>query len=244
MSFIFEDDSIQELLFQIDSNQFSQTDRDAYIQFDDIEYGFTAPIVNGGSYLSVERGTLPAGGIPLTIFESAFNNGDIQFFSTLYDPVGRELYDAPILIWYRTLGDYSFAYPYNNDVYAEYSDYWYPYLYNYYPIHFAYSRINSKSYYPVHRRNYFKFPRRSRLPINGSHARYSIGNFVNRRPVMSPTNSYGHSSIRTTRMSGGGGGRGGMGGTGGGRGGGPGGRGGGGGGGGGRMSGGGGGKKR
>lgn len=228
MSTNFENDLIQELLFQIDSNQFSTTDREAYVIYDDDQYGFIAPVVNGAMYVSVSEGTLPQNGIPVSTFEDAFYSGKVQFFSSKYDPVGRQLYDAPLLIWYRTLGDYSFEYPYNNDNFIEYSDYWYPYLYDYYPLHFAYSSINSRSYYPVANRDYVKFGRirgrRNHLPMRSTYRRYNLGNFQNtfhgsRTNISGPRMGGGGGRMNRGggggRMGGGGGGRMGSGGRGG-----------------------------
>lgn len=182
-----DDDVIYELLLQIDSNQFAITDRDAYIEFEDERYGFVAPIVNGAAYLSVEAGTLPSGGIPVDVLVEAFRAGRVFFYATRYDPVGRQLYDAPLLVWYRTLNDYddTVLRDYDDDWYATYYyDYWYPYFYDRYPFRYGYGTISGGSYYPVHRRNYKTFRhvrgRRDRPPTHGSYGRYSVGNFQHR----------------------------------------------------------------
>jgi len=184
-------DSVQEVVFKINSNQFAQTDRDAYLSYDEPTYGFSAPVINGTVYLSVKDGTLPANGIPVKVLLNAFNTGQISLFSSVYDATGQAFYDAPLMIWYRTLGDYNFLYPFYDDYYNNYySDYWYPYLYNYYPFHSAYSTIHGGGYRRVPRDGFRHFPRpvgRTNVPLpKGPFGKYGTGAMQHRTPGSSP----------------------------------------------------------
>jgi hypothetical protein len=141
-------------------------------------------------YISVKDGTLPSNGIPLHVLLDAFNSGKITLFTTVYDISGQTLYDAPLLMWYRTLGDYNFLYPFYNDYFDNYySDYWYPYLSNYYPFHYASSTIHGGGYRRVPHDGFRRFPRPVGRPTpHGPYGQYRVGAMQHRTaPTSTPS---------------------------------------------------------
>lgn len=171
-------DTIYELVIQIDSNQFARTDREGYIKFDDEKYGFIAPIIDGTAYLRVGDG-LSQGGIPVDVLVYAFENGQVYFFSSIYDHVGRRLYDAPIWILYRTLDAYNYV---DDDYYDESA---WPFSYsNRYPWNYARGTIyGHRTMQRVSRKHFSKFPTHrqvhgnNRMRTSGSYGRFNMGNF-------------------------------------------------------------------
>ena len=169
-------DRIYELVIEIDSNQFSQTDREAYIKFEDENFGFIAPVISGVAYLTIGDG-LTQNGIPVDVLIDAFKYGKVYLFSSIYDPVGRTLYDAPLLIRYRTLADYDYV-----DDSNFYDSAW-PYNYtNRYRWNYARGTIyghHSVSHVP--KKQFSNFPRYrtggNRMRPSGSYGRYKMGNF-------------------------------------------------------------------
>lgn len=171
-------DIVYELVITIGSNQFSQTDREAYIQFDDENFGFLAPIIGGAAYLKAGDG-LSRNGIPLQILIDALKNGDVHFYSSIYDPVGRKLYDMPIWIRYRTWNDYDIEL--QNAYYQDSS--WPNYFTDYYPWNYATGTVYSRSFSRVPSKSFRKFPQhrqrwgQDRMRASGSYGRFKMGNF-------------------------------------------------------------------
>jgi len=167
---------IYELLIEIDSNQFARTDREGYIQFIDQNYGFVAPIISGTAYLTVGNG-LSQSGIPVEVLINAFQSGNVYFFGSVYDPVGKPLYDAPIFIRYRTLSNYDYI----DEAYFDESSW--PYNYNnQYLWNYATGTIyGHRSVSRVPRKQFSHFNRKrlggDRMRSSGSYGRYRMGNF-------------------------------------------------------------------
>jgi len=159
-----DDDEIEEMKIDVDNDQFRHFDRDAYVQYDHPQYGFTAPIVGGTAYLSRSNGYLPSAGIPVRVFTNALRNGNVYFYSSVYDPLGRTLYDSPLKFSYRT-GRYLRRYPSYRGVHS------YPWRRRYAT---AYSK--TRSYVPYRRFKRFRGRRRF-LPSRGAYGKYQIGGY-------------------------------------------------------------------